>query len=47
VDDDKKEIDSKSFNIGYFALIFVKKLLSFFKFEPDWPKIQTYIDSSE
>jgi hypothetical protein len=27
IDDDKKEIDSKSFNIGYFALMFVKKFL--------------------
>ena len=47
LDNENKEIESNSFNIFYYVLMFIKKGLSHFKCDPNWPKVQTFIDSCE
>ena len=46
VDNEREEIPSKSFNILYFIMMYLKIFLDFIKVEPDWPKTQKYIDIS-
>ena len=46
-DNEGKSIPSKSFNLGYFLLIYIKYFLAFFGCEPDWPRVQTFIDASD
>ena len=45
LDNDNNEIESNSFNMGYYIIMQVKKLLNFFKCDPDWPKVQLFTDS--
>ena len=45
---DKKDIPSRSFNLFYFFSMILKGILSLCNCcDPDWPKTQTFIDSSE
>ena len=46
VDNDREEIPSQSFNIGYFFLMYVKRFLNSIKIEPDWPKVQKFTEVS-
>ena len=45
LDNDNKGIESNSFNMGYFIIMQVKRLLNFFKCDPNWPKMQLFTDS--
>ena len=47
VDNNNKEIDSKSFHPGYYILTVIKRGLSVFNFNPKWETTQNFIDSSE
>lgn len=47
LDQDSKEIESKSFNIGYYCAMTIKPLLDFIKIAPDWQKTQKFIDACE
>ena len=47
LDNDRGEISSKSYNIGYFLLSYVKSFLDLIGVNPDWPKVQGYVDASD
>ena len=47
VDNNHQEIRSELFTMLAFIAVTIKKVLAFFGFNPDWQKVQTFIDSSE
>lgn len=47
VTNEKEDIESQSFNVGYFLLMYVKSFLEFFNVNPDWPKVQQFAESSD
>ena len=47
LNNDSEEIESNSFNMGYWFMMYVKRMLNFFKCDPDWPKVQMYLNSCE
>ena len=47
VDNKSKEIESKSFNLGYLFLMYIKPFLDFINVNPKWTKVQKFIDCSE
>ena len=44
LDNDKKEISSRSFNILYYFSMTFQKILNFFNYQPDWPSTKTYTE---
>ena len=47
VDNDREEIASSSFNIFYFALTYIKSFLNWMNVNPDWPKVEKYMEASD
>ena len=47
VDNDREEISSSSFNIFYFAFTYVKSFLDWINVNPDWPKVEKYMEASD
>ena len=43
LDSEKDEIPSKSFNMGYFILIYLKRFLDFIRVSPEWPKVDKFL----
>lgn len=44
---DKKEIPSSSFNVFYFVLSYIKHFLDWINVNPNWPKVQNYIEATK
>ena len=47
LDNNKEEISSSSFNIFYYFSMIIKRIFKKCKFEPDWPKTDTYNECCE
>ena len=47
VDNEKEEIPSSSYHVGYFVMSYVKDFLDMIGIKPEWPKVQKYMDVSD
>ena len=47
LDNDKKDIASKSYNIFYYFASFAFDFLELFNYKPDWKRTNTFIECSD